>query len=62
MLDCVSKVDLDIGDFHMENNKGFTKEDFEKFFAWRGEYSDWWGSWRQEDMEHSLWFWAVIQN
>ena len=41
MLNCVSKVDLDIGDFHMENNKGFTKEDFEKFFAWRGEYSDW---------------------
>ena len=38
----VSQVDLNIGDHHMENNQGFTKEDFDKFFSWRGEFSDWW--------------------
>ena len=37
----VLQVDLDIGDYHMENNKGFTKGDFDKFFSWRGELSDW---------------------
>ena len=37
----VLQVDLDIGDHHMENNQGFTKEDFDKFFSWRGEFSDW---------------------
>ena len=37
----VLQVDLDIGDHHMENNQGFTSKDFDKFFSWRGEMSDW---------------------
>ena len=37
----VLQVDLNIGDYNMENNQGFTREDFDKFFAWRGEHSDW---------------------
>ena len=37
----VSQVDLDIGDHHMENNQGVTSKDFDKFFSWRGEISDW---------------------
>ena len=37
----VLQVDLDIGDHHMENNQGFTSKDFDKFFSWRGDISDW---------------------
>ena len=33
---------MDIGDYHMENNQGVTSQDFDKFFSWRGEISDWW--------------------
>ena len=37
----ILEVDLDVGEFHMANNKGFTSADYDKFFAWRSDQSDW---------------------
>ena len=37
----ILEVDLDVGEFHIENNKGFTSADYDKFFAWRSDQSDW---------------------
>ena len=37
----ILEVDLDVGEFHMVNNEGFTSDDYNKFFAWRSDQSDW---------------------
>jgi len=37
----ILEVDLDVGEFHMANNEGFTSADYDKFFAWRSDQSDW---------------------
>jgi hypothetical protein len=37
----VLEADFVIGDHKMKNNLGFTEDDYEKFFAWRSDQSDW---------------------